>query len=379
MTQRDQKTLMILVLSVVGAGMGFFLLQSWFLGPYGEYTRQIESLTGEVDSKEQQLAGIIRDIPLLKEARKHSVAANPVRAVEDYDEYLKRLCNASGLKNVDINPASLPADPKSGPGVPVSPNAAKKPGHIVLKYTVHAKGSLAAVVAAFDNLQRTPVLHRVVYWRLSRQESASANKDNAKDQLTVELQMEAMIAAGTEANLVASLKPDTSMRLPTPSNPRRYNDIARKNIFVGFVEKEIVEYDDPLKQVIPEHVRLSQTDPTSQEAFLRNLIFQMRETRLRSDPRSGFKKFQIRSEDGSEVLIDATVLRIDQRDVYFQVKEDIYGIHLNDTVAHAMRRPLSDAELKNLGLTSLILEYDPKTDAARKDSKKGGRGGKKKG
>ena len=53
---------MILVVSLVGAGIGFVLLQSWFLGPLGDYNRQIDSLTADVEGKEQQYTGILRDL-----------------------------------------------------------------------------------------------------------------------------------------------------------------------------------------------------------------------------------------------------------------------------------------------------------------------------
>jgi len=74
------------------------------------------------------------------------------------------------------------------------------------------------------------------------------------------------------------------------------------------------------------------------------------------------------------------VLRVDQREVYFQVKVDVYGIHIGDTVTHAMRRPLSDAELSELKLNDLILPYDAKTDTGANDNpKKGNKGAKKSG
>ena len=65
-------------------------------------------------------------------------------------------------------------------------------------------------------------------------------------------------------------------------------------------------------------VRLAPTNQmTSYRGGLpgRNLIFQVRDTRLRTKG-GGFDKFQIRSEDGTRVLIDARVLRIDQAETY---------------------------------------------------------------
>jgi hypothetical protein len=72
-------------------------------------------------------------------------------------------------------------------------------------------------------------------------------------------------------------------------------------------------------------------------------------------------------------LLRAKVLRIDQRDMYFQVKEYVYGIHIGQTVADAMRRSLSDADLKEKNLTGLVQAYDPKTDPMKKTAPAKGR------
>jgi hypothetical protein len=370
MTQRDQKTLLILVLSVVGAGIAFMVLQSWFLGPLGDYNRQIDNFTGDVQKKELEYHVLMRDLPLLKEARLHSLPVNQAKALNDYDKYLKQVCASSGLTDFSVTPQPA-AEPKTAQlaGGP----ATKKPGHVVLKFGVHAKGSLSAVVKALDYLERTPVLHRINSMSISRQETSAAKKD-AKDQLTLDLGIDALIAAGTPAEFAPTLVPDPNMKLPTPVYPRRYaTEIASKNIFVGYQPPRApeAEPEDPTIDIIPQQVRLTYTAPDAQEATLRNLLSaQTREMRLRSSARSGFNKFQIRNDEGNRVLIDATVLRIDQRDVYFQVKEDIYGIHIGQTIANAMRRALSQKELDDLQLTSLIKEYDPKTDPSRTDAKK---------
>ena len=44
-------------------------------------------------------------------------------------------------------------------------------------------------------------------------------------------------------------------------------------------------------------------------------------------PKGHAKPIRIMSEDRTRTLVQAQVLRIDQRDMYFQVGEDVYGIH----------------------------------------------------
>jgi hypothetical protein len=241
------------------------------------------------------------------------------------------------------------------------------------------------VVSALENLERTPVMHRVKGLTLARQESTSTkDKDQSKNSLNIQMNLEAMIVAGAKPGVAPVLKPDSKIFLPTPSHPRNYADIAKKNIFIGPVpvpppakvpSMEITAEEE----LIAEHVRLDLCDPTSQEAYLRTLIFQMRPTKLRSKAGTGYDTFRIMNEERTKVLVKARVLRIDQREVYFQVREDVYGIHIGQTIAEAMRRPLSDAELKALDLTSLVQKYDPKDDPDSKmNLKKASKGGKKK-
>jgi Flp pilus assembly protein CpaB len=105
------------------------------------------------------------------------------------------------------------------------------------------------------------------------------------------------------------------------------------------------------REVVPEHVRLTYTDPTTGEATLRNLLVQSRE--LRVGPKKGFDTIHIVQKshaDGTKVVARAQVLRVDQRDVYFRAQDDVYGIHIGQNLANALRRPLTQAELDTLNL-----------------------------
>jgi hypothetical protein len=376
-TQRDQKIVLMLILAVVGVGAAIFIVKTWFVDPFLDYNQKIDSLESKVFLVKGQIDSVLKGLKLMDEKRKISLPANQVTASAEYDRYLVTLFQKSGLSEVYVKGPPA-ADPKTAPAVPTAQTAPKKPGHTVLTYQVSAKGDLAGVVAALDGLQRTPVLHRVKWLQIGRQETSAKDPNSGK--LRVEMTLEAMIVFGVKSGYEPTLKADANLKLPTSSNPRHYADIARKNIFIGLMP--LPSGPDPTaiteeEELIPEHVRLVSTEPTSNEAYLRNLIFRVRETRVRTE--RGFDTFRIMNEDGSKELLRAKVLRIDQRDMYFQVKEYVYGIHIGQTVADAMRRSLSEADLKEKNLTGLVQAYDPKTDATTKAAPaKGDKTGKKK-
>lgn len=370
MTQRDQKIVMLLVLGILALGIGIVLVKTSFVDPISEYNNKISSLEDKKDQVWQQINLIEAGRKDLEKAKRMSLPAQQVKAAASYDQYLVDLLRESGLTEVFVQ-GPPPADPKSAPTVPTAVTAPKKAGHTILNYTVRAKGSLAAVVTALENLQRTPIMHRVRGLSLGRQDNNSSKEANT-GKLLVQMTIEAMIVAGVKADQEAKLKPNADAKLPTESYPRKYTDIARKNIFIGPVplppQPPVVDLTEPTaeEKIIPEFVRLTHTDALAQEAFLRTLIFQMPETRLRSKPGSGYDWFTIKNEERTKDLVRARVLRIDERDVYFQVKDDVYGVHVGQNIWQAMRRPLSDEELENLELTDLVLPYDPASEPAKR-------------
>ena len=71
------------------------------------------------------------------------------------------------------------------------------------------------------------------------------------------------------------------------------------------------------------------------------------------------------------MLVRAKVLRVDQRDVYFQVGEDMYGIHIGQSLWDAMKKRINEDVADELELTPL---YDEEF-AAQVDGQKKGKGG----
>lgn len=350
MTQRERR-LMVVLLAILGVGTAYAVVKFAFLDRYLRLNREIEQAEEEVDRKESQLNALRADVFLLQEGRKKSLPAPAHQAAQAYTAYLKPLLEKAGLKVEDFAPAGL--DARSGTTL-----GGKKTNHRILTFTVRAKGPLKTVLTALENMQKTPVLHRVKNLTLDRSESA---KD---DRIGVQMTVEALLMGDVPADHKLVMKP-VEKTVPAAVNPRReYAQASLRNPFLGYqppppppppvVKKEEPEEPEDTGPDIRPYVRLVSTDPTNQEAYLRNLLVKTGEVRLKGIPMSGYDSFRIRNLDGSSVVVRGKVLRVDQRDVYIQVGEDVFALHIGESLAEAMRRPLSTQELRDLGLLAMV-------------------------
>jgi hypothetical protein len=140
---------------------------------------------------------------------------------------------------------------------------------------------------------------------------------------------------------------------------RNYEDIARKNVFFG-ASPTAPKWDRPVtaseEALVKQHVFLDEIRDNSKvlEAFLRNRLTD-HNNRLRMT--RGFDTFRIRDLEDKTTLVDGKVLRIEDRDVYFQEGDSIYVIHIGQSLAEAMRRPLSASMIKSMNLTGVKTEH----------------------
>lgn len=359
--------ILIAVLAIaVGGGAVFYLGNKIFWSPYSEAQAKLAALNDEVDKRERtQHDPFKRDKKSVEKWKTLSLPKDPTKAASEFDKMLRPLLRDAGLVVDDFQ------------GPPPQENAGsstqKKPKHVVLPFQVRAKGSLESLAKALDALQRMPVAHRV--------KTLVVDRVDAKDRtgrVGVQMTIEALIVAGTENKL----------KLDKPSPPvtnRTYTEVALRNPFLGAqpppppppvaVKKdpppppvEVVE-EPPAGPDPREFIRIDTIVPTSNEAFLRNMLYKAPPLRLRSTPMSGYDTFRITNEDRSRVFVKGKVLRIDARDIFFQVAEDVYRFHFGQTLAEAMIRPLNDAQLEEFQLTALVDADFAKQDADEKKAK----------
>jgi hypothetical protein len=380
MTTRDKRFLIILSSAVAGVGLIAFLGLQWFWNPLQSYNTKIGGLRDDNEKLQADLELFFKEKKKLELAKLKSLPSKPDQATTEYLSYLKDALEGSGLRVETYTPSSplKVKPPASVPGI-------KDVGHQTLTFTVKANGELAQLVQAMEQMQKTPYDHRIKNLSIDRSDT-SYGKD-ASSKLKIDMVIEVLLVAKTanRPGLPPGLEPKYLLcdflparsgvpswgliasalafkqvkdAMPAPVY-RDYADIARKNIFVGAVTikppapptvaKEATGPAPPPEKV-PAYVRLIQTVPDLQEAYLFNRVYKSREIKVIARQRSGYEFFRITDENGEYVFFQAKALRVGPRDMYFQVKNMVYALHLGQTLDEAMRFPLTIEEMDEMDL-----------------------------
>lgn len=393
MTTRERNLVTILG-TIFGLGGVLFLANQLFLRPLLEANKAIARLEDENQAKFDQVQKILRERPLLERSRLLSLPADPTQATTEYSAYLKPLLTKAGLSVDDFQLPQVDNRP--------TPPGAKKVNLQPLVFSLRATGTIGALSKALDALQKSPALHRIRNLNVERPESVGTGAKEKEDdpKLNILMGVEALIVRATEkpgqkpqgvqgadprflildtlaglrgapgrinlASWTSWLAVPGSLQAATGGAPARtYADLARKNIFVGALPTPQVKITKEVAPPSPDegidvrkYVRLvtithgdRETQKfRNQEAFLRYFLFPRQDERL--CPSAGFDTFRIMNEDRSKEIVKGKVVKIDQREVYFSANGKIYAIHLGQTLADAMARPLSSLEIQRLQLVA---------------------------
>jgi len=360
------------VLSVLILAGGGFLVQMLFLGPLKERKTRIIQLQQDVDEKQARVDQINADKAKLKRwelislpndpnSKKVEFPATALPAKREYANYLSDLFRTSGLTAV-VTPREV--DVRSSPTIGV-----KVPVYAKLFFHVQAKGTLESFVKAMERFHHTGLLHQVHDFAINR--PLTPGPDARPGELDITLTVEALLLdiAPKRATLLpgvdsgmASIDVATALQGGPPglagaiwatwptgplgpsvlAQPRRdYSLIAAKNIFLGL---EIAAYEPDVEVTRFMYLTDITQNDVRAEASLYDR-YNNKKTRLRSQ--NGFNSFRItESEDGS--IVRGKVVRIEDRDVVFEVNDKTYSMHVGQNLEEAMRKPLAQEKLKEL-------------------------------
>ena len=270
-------------------------------------------------------------------------------AVAEYGGKLQPLLRKAGLTLDDFK-VTLPPEART------SASQKKTAQHQILMFSVRARGTLAALTKATEQLRLLPVMHRVKQVIIDR-----ADPKDKTGKLNIQMTIEAMIVAGTDNH--PTWRPSAATRellKDSVLSERNLSDLPLRDPFMGKVppppEKKA---PPPPSDPVPtgpdqrEFVRIDTILPNLQEASLFDLS-RNATIRLRSKAKSGYDVFRITDEELGKTVVKAKVLRIDPRDVYFQVGDDVFSMHIGETLAEAMKKPMDQEEVEVLELTALI-------------------------
>lgn len=350
MTQRERSMLNAL-LGLLGLVVVFGVIYFAFLGPWMELGKEEEQIQDSMHKKQIKLTLMMQDRKMLYRAKERSLPLQPHQAAIEYDRYLSSLLKEAGLSDLNFQgPSNLDAKSVAA----VGPRA-KKITQTPLGFSVRARGTLPQVVRSLELMQNTPVLHRVKRLTLDRIDPKDSN-----GLLSVAMEVEALILQNIPPLHKPSLAPTVKMDPPGTHPERVYADAGKRNFFLGYTRPIVYVgppkgSGEPKKPVDPpddvdacEYVRLDHTVPSADEAYIRNLLVGGQPMRI--GPKTGFDSIKIFNESRRKVLVQGKVLKIEQRDVYFSVGDKIYAWHIGNSIAQAMRQPMTEAELREVGL-----------------------------
>ncbi|MCS7046948.1 MAG: type II secretion system protein M [Gemmataceae bacterium] len=377
---------------VLGASIGVVLLAvgwyAYFWEPLQAAQRQIADLNDEIDKQRHKIIQVQQEQKRLAKYKAFSLSAASDQAESEYVTFLGPLLKKCGL-TVDVlsgpPPGSIKAVPTQG----------KKAAHVTLTFNVIARGDLSSFVKTLEELRRAPVTHRVRSFALNPAEGAGKDSGKLKISMTIEAMVvnkaapanpylhdkdNRLVILETLAGLLraplglaqgpwkAVRAANLAIAAKESQSARDYAAIRHRDVFVGgkpYIPPKPVEIvqreppppsgpEDPGFDVF-DYVRLVHTSPMTNEAWLHNRIYHEPEMRIRP-AKPGYQIFQIKSEDRVWTLLRAKALRVDQRELYFQVGYKVYRFPIGATLSEALRRSLSDEEVERLKLDTLFDE-----------------------
>jgi hypothetical protein len=332
-----ERTLLIALVAILAGGVGLYAAKRWWWDPLQDYNRTIERLTDDNEQLDFKLATFYKDRKKLALARMKSLPSKPDQAESEYMAYLGSLLPGSGLKVEVLDKTSIQ---KVKVVTPI-PNV-KEVGHQIISFTVRVRGELDQLVKAMEKMQKTPYEHRIRNLTIDRVD-ATAKKDGS-NRLTVGMIIETLLVAKSDNK--ASQPPgfdSKSLLAPTPPD-RNYALIAEKNIFVGATPYRAPEENDQRPpEDTPRYVYLTQTVPEQQTAYLRNRIYPTAEMKVIAN-KPGWDEFQITDEFGNYVFFRAKVLKVEQRQIFFQIgrsrdpdfpSNSVFAVQIGTSLAQA--------------------------------------------
>jgi hypothetical protein len=362
-----ERTLLVALVSVVGSGIVLIAGYYWFWAPLKAYERTIVDMRAKNNDEQAVIDQFNRDKKRMAMARVKSLPSNQNEASTEYVNYINWVLPRAGLRVEEVLPGQNAVEVK-----PVSsiPNInIKKTGHQMLTFTVKARGTMSALAAALAEFQNTPYEHRIKTMTIDRADTTTKD-ESAK--LIVNMIIETLIVSKAESK--AGVPPGVDLRgalfdslsshynMPTaglgqmfatmyynqmkqPETSRRYADMTKRNIFIGETVKIIVDPPPPeppppptpIKSPgpIPQYVRLVGIETNRGEAHYLNLFYRKDERKISEKENSGYNTFLIASDDKTYTFLYGKVLKVEHRDVFFQVKDKVYKWHLGDTLAAA--------------------------------------------
>ena len=383
MTQRE-KTLTAGLLGILVVFGGGFLFYLFVYEPVSAIREQLETERDDLQKKknellaeEKQIKEILHVDPRLSqwaqislpprdpELKKQglSVEEQKRKHLADlrvaYVKYLRELMEKAGFL-----PDSIKVDVRAGGGGPAVAKG-KEPPYVQLAFSVAGHGKMDNVVLMMREFHRTPLLHHIRQVKLGVVSESKGGK-KTPGLLDMDLSIDALLVNGADDR--TDLQPKGLAVTPRvlaldPKQPgageRNYLAMNRRNMFAGYqpTPEPVGRVTPPAPKVSTEEkaevlrfVKLTTLafDPERKrwEAWLYDQAKGGRERKLNTGV---LNEFTITDKD-DHAMIEAKVVKIDEEFMVILSEGKYYRLRVGDFLDPAVRKPMSMAELKEMGI-----------------------------
>jgi hypothetical protein len=376
-----ERLLVLVILLVAALVGGYFLVHSLLLAPLGDREARIRTLQDDNDQRQTRINQIEASLPRLQRWKMLSLPADADPghreydlAYLEYDKYLSDLLQKSGFAAGSFTVVGKPPDTR---GTLLAADKRKDKVFTALSYSVVGHANLTSLVKMLEGFYRTPLLHQIKNLSIRRPLVRSlTGEDREEGDLEINLTIEALILTNAEKR--SRLLPDVDRRLltldvvigllPGPAGlplamwsagpagpegprvlaekPRRYQAIAGDNIFWGPPPRQLEQQSVDVTRFV--HLTDITHNDKGTEAWLYDR-WNKRQTRLRAE--RGFDTFRVDGEDGRERL-RGKVVRILARDLLLEINGKYYKMHVDDSLADILKRPLRGKDLEAFGVAA---------------------------
>lgn len=336
-----ERTLAFILLAVIVLMGGGLLFYTFFWRPIQARDAALATLRKNIADKEKKVGDLEPKKAQIDHWRAVSLPGDLHFAWGEYQKYLNDQLAESGFTPGAMNVKSR--EPAAAGG---GARNIKKPPFTLLSYEVSGSGKLQNLVRLLDRLYRAPLLHQIKSIDIKRADAPRPGQ--APDELDFALKIEAVIVEGAPKRTTLLPKENVPEVKVLARAKDRYDAIAGKNIFLPPAPE--ADFSSVKTIEVTRYVHLADItrNDTRVEAFLYDR-YNNRKTRLRAE--SGFNKFRV-ADNHDETMVRGQVVRIEERDLIFKADEKFYRLHMEETIQEAMRKPLTDAELKDMKLVA---------------------------
>jgi hypothetical protein len=370
MTQREKvlATSLVVLVGVLGSAVVLFL---FVLEPLKQVKDRLDMAKGALEEKNRELQaeqekvedllnlnprlGLWQDLslsprdpswkkgtkPTDEQKKKHTT-----RLQVDYERFLRELMRRHSFRDASVTPRQT--EQRN-----VAAQRGKQPLFEPLAFGVAGKASLANTVKMLQEFHETNLMHMVRNLSVDLVSTTGGRGQTVPaGTLEVKMTVEALMINGARDR--ASLIPSVPFKPRILAEPKRdYALLDTKNMFTGVrppsgVDRKLTEE----KQAVLRFVKLTMlwrdTDSERWQATLYDQAKGGSEMKLSKSP-SWRAKFTI-LDKYEETVLQGQVVYVDEKQLIFKADGKHYRLRVGDFVYPAVRTPVPEAELREVGV-----------------------------